>query len=275
MSNDANKGYQFTVVNGAVTAVYEIKNGRAKFEKIDRDESWSVDGNNIVKTETEHGRIETTIFSDIDGDGIFAKMSKTYGAAAVTSNTAVNSSTHSTSGSDNDDLWRGNSNDDHYDGGQGNDQVSGGNGNDELRGASGNDRLSGDQGADDLFGGDGDDVLVGGAGSDDLYGGLGNDTFKYSNVLESGLTSSTHDHIHDFSAGDKIDLSGIDARSGNWSNDVFTYVGAASNVTSANANGALWFENGILYGSNDRDTAAEFQIELVGLTQLSLTDLVL
>ena len=257
MSNDANKGYQFTVVNGAVTAVYEIKNGRAKFEKIDRDESWSVDGNNIVKTETEHGRIETTIFSDIDGDGIFAKMTKTYSAAAVTSSTTVNSYAHSTSGSDNDDLWRGNSNDDHYDGGQGNDQVSGGNGNDELRGASGNDRLSGDQGADDL------------------YGGLGNDTFKYSNVLESGLTSSTRDHIYDFSAGDKIDLSGIDARSGNWSNDAFTYVGAASNVTSANANGALWFENGILHGSNDRDTAAEFQIELVGQTQLSLTDLVL
>lgn len=117
MSNDANKGYQFTVVNGAVTAIYEIKNGRAKFEKMDRDESWSVDGNNIVKTETEHGRIETTIFSDIDGDGIFAKMSKTSVAAAVSSNTTVNSSTHSTSGSDNDDLWLGNSNDEHYDGG--------------------------------------------------------------------------------------------------------------------------------------------------------------
>lgn len=275
MSNDANKGYQFTVVNGAVKAVYEIKNGRAKFEKMDRDESWSVDGNNIVKTETEHGRIETTVYSDIDGDGIFTKMTKTYSAAAVTSSTTVNSSTHSTSGSDNDDLWRGNSNDDHYDGGQGNDQMSGGNGNDELRGASGNDRLNGDQGADDLFGGDGDDVLVGGAGSDDMYGGLGNDTFKYSNVLDSGLTSSTRDHIYDFSAGDKIDLSGIDARSGNWSNDAFTYVGASANVTSANANGALWFENGILYGSTDRDTAAEFQIELIGLIQLSMTDLVL
>ena len=110
MSNDANKGYQFTVVNGAVTAVYEIKNGRAKFEKMDRDESWSVDGNNIVKTETEHGRIETTIFSDIDGDGIFAKMSKSYGAANSTA--TLNSSTHLTSGSDNDDLWRSNTNDD-------------------------------------------------------------------------------------------------------------------------------------------------------------------
>lgn len=44
MSNDANKGYQFTVLNGAVSAVYEIKNGRMKFEKMDRDETWTVDG---------------------------------------------------------------------------------------------------------------------------------------------------------------------------------------------------------------------------------------
>ena len=124
MSNDANKGYQFTVVNGAVTAVYEIKNGRAKFEKMDRDESWSVDGNNIVKTETEHGRIETTIFSDIDGDGIFAKMSKSYGAANSTA--TVNSSTHLTSGSDNDDLWRGNTNDDQWHGRHDHSQVSDG-----------------------------------------------------------------------------------------------------------------------------------------------------
>lgn len=126
MSNDANKGYQFTVVNGAVTAVYEIKNGRVKFEKMDRDESWSVDGNNIVKTETEHGRIETTVYSDIDGDGIFAKMSKTYGAAAVTSNTTVNSYAHSTSGSDNDDLWRGNACGDQWNGLSEKDQVKDG-----------------------------------------------------------------------------------------------------------------------------------------------------
>ena len=124
MSNNANKGYQFTVVNGAVKAVYEIKNGRAKFEKMDRDESWSVDGNNIVKIETEHGRIETTIFSDIDGDGIFAKMSKSYGTASSTA--AVNSSTHSASGSDNDDLWRGNTNDDQWHGRHDHSQASDG-----------------------------------------------------------------------------------------------------------------------------------------------------
>jgi hypothetical protein len=46
-------------------------------------------------------------------------------------------------------------------------------------------------------------------------------------------------------------------------------------LSLANANGAVWFENGVLHGSNDRDTAAEFQIELVGVTLISQTDLVL
>ena len=116
MSNDANKGYQFTVLNGAVTAVYEIKNGRAKFEKMDRDETWTVDGANIVKTESEHGRIETTIYSDINGDGIFAKMSKSYGTASP----VIANSSSLISGSDSDDQWRGNNSDDHYDSGHGN-----------------------------------------------------------------------------------------------------------------------------------------------------------
>jgi hypothetical protein len=173
MSNDANKGYQFTVLNGAVTAVYEIKNGRAKFEKMDRDETWTVDGANIVKTESEHGRIETTIYSDINGDGIFAKTSKSYGSA----NPVIANSSSLISGSDSDDQWRGNNSDDHDDSGHG--------------------------------------------------------------------------------------------------NDAFTYVGAAANVTTANANDAVWFENAILYGSNDRDTAAEFQIQLVGVTDLLATDLIL
>ena len=217
MSNDANKGYQFTVLNGAVTAVYEIKNGRAKFEKMDRDETWTVDGANIVKTESEHGRIETTIYSDINGDGIFAKMSKSYGTASP----VIANSSSLISGSDSDDQWRGNNSDDHHDSGH------------------------------------------------------GNDFFKYTNVFESGLTISTRDNIHDFTSGDKLDLSAIDAKSGNWTNDAFTYVGAAANVTTANANGAVWFENGILYGSNDRDTAAEFQIQLVGVTDLLATDLIL
>lgn len=229
MSKDANKGYQFTVINGAVTAVYEVKNGRVKFEKMDRDETWSVDGANIVKSEIEHGRIETTTYTDINGDGIFAKMSKSYetGGILLSSSTSQTVTLQSTLQND------------------------------------------------DLYGAGGDDILIGGAGADDLHGGPGKDTFKYNTIFESGLSIDARDRIHDFTAGDKIDLSTIDAKSGNWTNDAFTYVGTAANVTKANANGAVWFENGILYGSNDRDTAAEFQMELVGVTAMSAADLIL
>ena len=258
MSNDANKGYQFKVLNGAVAAVYEIKNGSAKFEKMDRDETWSLDGANFVKTETEHGRVETTVYADIHGDGIFSKISKSY----LTSTAVTGNSSSSISGFDND-------------AGHGNDVLSGGYGNDDPHGADGDDRLSGDIGADDLHGRGGNDVLVGGAGSDDLYGALGNDSFKYTNVFESDLTISTHDSIHDFTSGDKIDLSCIYAKIGNWTNDAFAYVGPAANVTTANANGAVWFESDILYGSNDHDTGAEFQIQLVSATVLAVIDLIL
>ena len=80
MSVYTNKGYKFTIVNGSVTAVYEIEKGRAKFEKMDSNETWSFDGSNVIKTEFEHGHTEITMFSDIDGDGIFNKVSKSYAA---------------------------------------------------------------------------------------------------------------------------------------------------------------------------------------------------
>ena len=53
-------------------------------------------------------------------------MTKTYSAAAVTSSTTVNSYAHSTSGSDNDDLWRGNTCDDQWNGLSEKDQVKDG-----------------------------------------------------------------------------------------------------------------------------------------------------
>jgi Ca2+-binding RTX toxin-like protein len=72
------KGYQFTLVNGAVTAVYEVKNGRVKREDLDSDEIWSINGSDVVKTEYEHGRSEITTYRDDDGDGIYSKISKSY-----------------------------------------------------------------------------------------------------------------------------------------------------------------------------------------------------
>lgn len=363
MSHDSNKGYQFNIVNGTVSAVYEIKNGRSKLKGMDRDETWSVDGGNIIKTEVEHGRIETTVYSDMNGDGIFTKLSKSYVASTVSNLTSQQSSFstpvyasqdgykfdvsdgsvtavyeiergiqrldrigfnetwtaegtqiiktevehgitetsiysddngdgiftkisknytstdgtlwNGTSGSDSNDFWQGNSDDDHHYAGNGNDRLTGGRGNDDLYGADGDDRLNGDAGSDDLYGGIGNDLLVGGAGSDNLYGDAGNDIFKFNNVYESGMTLTTRDHVFDFEAGDKIDLSGIDAKAGNWTNDAFFYIGTASNLSASNANGAVWFENGVLCASNDRDTDAELQLQLTGVTELLSTDLIL
>lgn len=268
MSKNASKAYQFNIVNGVVVAVSEVKNGRTKLERMERDESWSVQDGNVIKTEMEHGRLETTTYSDVDGDGLFVKVSKintTAGGAVWVGRSGPNQNDH----------WKGSSRDDHFDAGSGHDELVGGAGNDELYGAEGNDRLSGDVGSDDLHGGDGDDVLTGGSGSDDLYGGLGDDVFKINSVTESGVNMASRDRIFDFETGDKIDLSNVDAKLGTRFNDAFVFIGSAAELSLANANGAVWFENGIVYGSNDRDLDAEFQIEVMGVQELVSTDFVL
>lgn len=79
MSNST-KSYQFSIAGNAVTAVYEIERGRVKLERMDSDESWTFDGTNVIKTEFDKGRLETTVYSDIDGDGFFTKAGKSYAA---------------------------------------------------------------------------------------------------------------------------------------------------------------------------------------------------
>ena len=314
-------GYKFDVTDSAVTAVYAVERGVAHQEYMDANEAWSIDGGKIVKKEYEHGLIETSVYSDLDGDGVFTKASKSYSSGGQTWT--------GKSGSDNDDTWSGTNGNDQFFAGNGNDRLSAGYGDDEIYGADGDDRLTGDAGSDHLYGGigndvlsggvgsdhleggaeqdtldggygddflnggtgndslsgnvgsdamfgeGGDDILVGGAGFDDLYGGEGNDTFKYLSVYDTGSTAANVDRIHDFTSGDKIDLSAIDAKVGSWSNDAFKFIGGASALTSSNACGAVWLENGFLYASNDSDIAPEFQIELVGVVTLTANDIVL
>lgn len=279
------EGYKFDVANGSVTAVYEIEYGLTRAQRMDANETWTVDGASIVKHEVEHGLVETSTYTDVDGDGIYTKTAKSY--------TQQGTAWLGQSGTDHDDVWNGTYSNDHYFGGNGNDRLTGGYGDDEFYGADGDDRMSGDAGADHVYGGmgndvisggtgndhlegeEGDDTIVGGAGSDVLYGGAGHDTFSFLSAYDSGLSATTCDRICDFSDGDKIDLSAIDARSGNWTNDAFIFIGASGQLTSANANGALWFENGFLYASNDRDLAPEFEIELTGVTTFRAADIVL
>lgn len=159
-------------------------------------------------------------------------------------------------------------------GGLGNDILNGGLGDDQLRGDSGNDTLRGGGGNDALIGGAGADLLLGGAGRDSLDGGSGNDIFDYNSVSESPTGSSNRDSILNFngngtSVGDRIDLRDIDAKVLVAGNQAFTYIGSAL-FTAA---GQLRYSNGILSGSTDADTAAEFQIQLVGSPSLTVVGL--
>ena len=128
--------------------------------------------------------------------------------------------------------------------------INGGTGNDELLGADGSDNIVGGLGIDKLYGGDGDDLLIGGLGLDSLTGGSGNDIFRFENIAESSLTSN--DIIHDFSSGDKIDLSAIDAKSASRLNDAFTFIGTSANLNTTGGNGVLYFVCLVFtYGENN------------------------
>ena len=156
-------------------------------------------------------------------------------------------------------------------GGGGNDLLTGNSANNILKGESGNDHLLGGSGNDVIYGGEGADTLIGGLGKDVLYGGSGSDVFVFDSISESKIKYSFRDVIVDFSAGDKIDLSGIDAKSGLTSNDEFSFLGSAL-PTKANANGALWFVKGVLYGSTDTDISSEFEIAITGVLSMLAGD---
>jgi len=140
-----------------------------------------------------------------------------------------------------------------------------------LNGGLGNDTLSGGKGADTLIGGNGNDTLIGGAGKDTLTGGLGADVFRFDALADTGLTSGTWDIITDFNYAqhDIIDLSRIDANELKTGDQAFAFIGTAA-FSSTDATGQLRFDAAthILYGSTDKDSAAEFAIQLTGVVSL-------
>ncbi|MCP1415928.1 Ca2+-binding RTX toxin-like protein [Pseudomonas laurylsulfativorans] len=134
--------------------------------------------------------------------------------------------------------------------------------------------LTGGAGNDTLNGGAGNDLLIGGTGLDKLYGGAGADKFDFNALNEMGLGAALRDVIGDFksSEGDKIDLSTLDANLATTANEAFSFIG--SSAFSSNATGQVRFAGGILYGSTDADTAAEFEIQLLGVSNLQTADLI-
>ncbi|NKC34631.1 hypothetical protein HEQ75_27550, partial [Roseomonas sp. BU-1] len=123
--------------------------------------------------------------------------------------------------------------------------------------------LTGGDGNDALTGGAGNDTLTGGAGRDMLTGGTGADRYVWTSVSDSAATTAERDCILDWGAGDRIDLSALDANLDLGGLQNFVFRGVTSALYTAEA-GELWsYQYGsktYLIGGVDADTGRDFQI---------------
>lgn len=122
-------------------------------------------------------------------------------------------------------------------------------------------RIDAAAGNDIVIGSAGADTIVGGQGADTMTGNGGNDTFKFASYANS--TAAAPDHITDFNAGDRIDLTGVDGNSLLAGVQAFHWVGSAAFL--ANDAGALRvYDDGaghiIVEGNLNNDTTADFKI---------------
>ncbi|HEY0629002.1 MAG TPA: RTX toxin, partial [Sphingomicrobium sp.] len=96
-------------------------------------------------------------------------------------------------------------------------------------------------------------------------GGAGNDIFQF-------LTTDAIDRIMDFAAGDKIDLSGIDADVILDGDQGFAFIGGEDFGGVA---GQLRYEGGFVQGDTNGDGLADFSINIANYFALQGTDFVL
>ena len=134
------------------------------------------------------------------------------------------------------------------------DTLEGGAGRDSLSGGAGDDRLTGGAGDDTLAGDAGNDTLVGGLGTDRLSGGTGNDTFVFAADDIAG------DRITDFTDGDRIDLSALNAAF--IGTALFSGTGAAQIRVSAV--GEPGYRNTLLQIDLNGDGQTDHSIEITG-----------
>ncbi|WP_424931008.1 M10 family metallopeptidase [Amaricoccus macauensis] len=186
-------------------------------------------------------------------------------------------------GGDGDDKIVGNAKNNVLEGGGGKDKLEGGQAADKLKGNSGADKLIGGKGADTLKGGSGKDKLTGGKGADTLGGGAGDDRFIFDDVEESSGKNVdviiASDGAKAFqgagrSGGDKIDVSGIDAKENKGGDQAFTFV--EFNKNKLDEPGRLWVKeiDGKTYvrGTVDKDKGADFEIIIKDGGQVDAAD---
>ncbi|MDU9003221.1 M10 family metallopeptidase [Sedimentitalea todarodis] len=167
------------------------------------------------------------------------------------------------------DTLKGGRGEDRLVGGHGNDRLFGGTDNDKLLGSAGHDRLFGRTGDDDLKGGLGNDLIAGGKGKDRLAGNHGNDQFLFKDFSDSTVGDGA-DLIRDFEQGfDRIDLSPLGGPPLAFEGTGTFKTGIGSVIYSHDAD-----ETRVL-ADVDGDGVADFQIDLIGLIDLTEADFIL
>ncbi len=122
-------------------------------------------------------------------------------------------------------------------------------------------------GIENVATGAGDDTITASSAVNVMEGGAGNDTFRFLSIA-----AADGDTILDFEPGDRLDLSGIDANTGQGGNQSFTLV---NGPLSGAAQLAVTYETRqdgdytIVSGSVDANSDEEFRIELKGSHNLN------
>lgn len=212
-------------------------------------------------------------FAVATNDGRIAVGSTKYTPSNKDSSLTGSSGEDSLNGSNRNDTLSGGGGYDTLNGAGGKDSLSGGDGGDKIYGMSGNDTIKGGKGYDIINGGSGDDKIYGESGIDILYGELGNDIFVYESISDSSV--SEYDVIMDFSKGDKIDLSKIDANTKQSGDQAFTFNSGKNDVyqaASVTLSGQVYSR---IAGDVTGDGLDDFMIYIMGKVTISASDIIL
>ncbi len=123
-------------------------------------------------------------------------------------------------------------------------------------------RLIGGRGNDTLVGGLGNDSFEGGGGADTLQDGSGNATYVYRAITDSLTTY--RDRVNGFNAGDKFDMSAIDANANTGGDDAFAFIGSGAFTGQAGQLRAIAADEGLtrIEGDVTGDGLADFAIDV-------------
>ena len=85
------KAFKFDISDGQVTAVYELKDGALKSKSLDDNgrKTYTVDGNDVIRTELKPFGTEITRYSDENNDGIYFRVSEQWEISSSSSSNGI------------------------------------------------------------------------------------------------------------------------------------------------------------------------------------------